>query len=127
MMRMVRLLFSCTALVILAVSVVGCGSSNPAAPTSTPAPTPTTPGTFTLGGLLTDGTSGGILPGIDVVIMSGSNQGQNVKTDSTGHYSFTGISNGTFSLRFSAVSYVTQTVTVTVAGNTTVNIVLQRM
>ena len=125
MVRMVRLLFSCTALVILAASVAGCGTSNPAAPASVPAPT-SAPATATLSGLLTDGFSGGILPGIDVQIMNGSNKGQNAKTDSTGHYSFTGVSNGTFSVQFSAASYVTQTVTVSVAGTTTLNIVLQR-
>ena len=127
MVRMIRSLFSCTALMILAVSVAGCGNSNPAAPTSASAPSPTTPATSSLGGLITDGFSGGILPGIDVRIMSGSNQGQDAKTDSTGHYSFTGVSNGTFSVQFSAVSYVAQTVTVTVAGNSAVNVVLQRM
>jgi hypothetical protein len=128
MTRTVRFLLSC-AVVTLGVSVAGCGHSNPpVAPTpTTPTPTPTsTPTTFTFSGLLTDGTSGGILPNIDVRIMNGVNQGQSVKTDSTGHYSFTGISNGTFNVQFSAVSYVTQTVPVTVAGNTTVNIVLQR-
>jgi len=129
MVRMVRLLASYTALVILAASVAACGKSNPASPSpgSNPAPTPgTPPATVTLSGLLTDGFSGGILPGIDVQIMSGPNQGQSVKTDSTGHYSFSGVSNGTYSVQFSAVSYVSQTVSVTVAGNTTLNIVLQR-
>ena len=123
MVRTVRFLLSC-AVLVLGVSVAGCENSNPApAPTLTPAPTPTpTAATYTLSGLLTDGTSGGILPGIEVQIMNGANQ----KTDSTGHYAFTGISNGTYSVQYSAVSYVTQTVSVTVAGNTTQNIVLQR-
>ncbi len=129
MARAVRLLLSC-AVLILGVSVAGCGNSNPTlapTPTPTPSPTPTsTPTTFTLSGLLTDGTSGGILPNINVLIMNGANQGQEMKTDSTGHYSFTGISNGTFNVQFSAVSYATQTVSVTVAGMTTANIVLQR-
>jgi hypothetical protein len=124
MVRTIRSL-SCTALVILAVSAAGCGSSDPAAPTPTPTPAPT-PATFTLSGLLTDGFSGGILPNIDVRIMSGANQGQAVRTDSTGHYSLSGISTGTFTVQFSAVSYVSQSVTVTVGGDTTVNIVLQR-
>jgi hypothetical protein len=126
----VRFVFSCTVLVILGVSVVGCGNSNPTlAPTSTLAPTPTptsTPTTFTLSGLVTDGTSGGVLPNIDVLIMNGASQGQDLRTDSAGHYSFTGVSNGTFNVQFSAVSYVTQNVSVTVAGNTTENIILQR-
>jgi len=128
MVRTSRWLFSCLALVILAVSLVGCGSSSPTAPASvsTPAPAPITPTTSTLSGLLTDGFSGGILPGIEVRIMSGTNQGQDVKTDATGHYALTGVSNGTFTVQFSAVSYVTQTVTVTVAGDTTLNVVLQR-
>lgn len=126
---MVRWLFSCAVVVILAVTAVGCGSSNPAAPTAapTPAPTPTNSATYTLSGVLTDGFSGGILPGIEAKITSGSNQGMDVKTDSTGHYSFGGVSNGTFTVEFSAVSYVTQTATVTVSGDTTLNIVLQRM
>src|SRR5262245_55715971 len=80
MVSMRRLLFSCTALVILAVSAVGCGKdSNPATPTASATAT-----TSTLSGLLTDGFSGGILPGIGVRIMSGPNQGKDVKTDLTG-------------------------------------------
>lgn len=84
MTRTARFLLSCA--VILGVSVAGCGRSNPTvAPTpTTPTPTPTsTPTTFALSGLLTDGTSGGILPNIDVLIMNGPSQGQSVKTDST--------------------------------------------
>lgn len=129
MVKAVRWLMWSAAPVVCAVSVAGCGSSNPAAPTSATAPTSTstTAATYSLSGLLTDGFSGGILPGIDVQIMSGPNQGQDIKTDSTGHYSFAGISNGTFTVQFSAVSYVTQTATITVSADTTLNIVLQRM
>jgi hypothetical protein len=58
--------------------------------------------------------------------MNGANKGAEVKTDATGHYALSGISPGTFNVQFSAVSYVAQTVSVTVEGNTTVNIVLQR-
>ena len=124
MVRTIRFLLSC-AVLVLGVSVAGCGNSNTApTPTLTPAPTPPpTAATFTLSGLLTDGTSGGILPGIDVLIMT---NGANQKTDSTGRYAFASISSGTYNVQYSAVSYVTQTVSVTVAGNTTQNIVLQR-
>jgi hypothetical protein len=87
---------------------------------------PTVVATFILNGLLTDGTSGGILPNIDVQIISGPNQGQTTKTDATGHYSIGGLAAGTANIVFSAVSYVTQTVFATITSNTTLNIVLQR-
>ena len=127
MVRAARFLLPC-AVLVLGVSVAGCGNSNTApTPTLTSAPTATpTAATFTLSGLLTDGTSGGILPGIAVLIINGANQSAEVKTDATGRYAFAGISNGTFNVQYSAVSYVTQTVSVTVAGNTTQNVVLQR-
>jgi hypothetical protein len=113
---------------VLGVWVSACGSSSPAAPTPTPAapPTVTAPSAFTLSGLVTDGFSGGILPGIDVLIMNGPSQGMTMKTDGSGHYALAGVQSGTYNVQFSAVSYVSQVVAVPVSSDTTINIVLQR-
>lgn len=90
-----------------------------------PPPVPTAPKPITSGilrGTVTDGTSGGILPGITMALPSGR-----TTTDATGHYEFTDVSFGTATLTASAVSYVTKTITITLAGDLTVDLVLQRV
>jgi hypothetical protein len=79
--------------------------------------------TFTLTGAVTDGTSHGVLPNITVQVTNGS--GQTTTTDGSGRYSISGLS-GTVNLQFSATSYTTQTASVTVNADTTLNVVLQR-
>lgn len=85
-----------------------------------------TPTTFTLTGTVTDGTSQGILPNITVQIGSGTNVGKSAVTDSSGNYSMSGLSAGTFTLSASATSYQTTTQQVTLSTNTRVDLVLQR-
>ena len=82
--------------------------------------------TFTLSGLVTDGTSGGVLPNILLQIVDGTNAGWSVFTDAGGHYTLTGISAGSFTLSASAVSYETTIRSVAVSGNAHVDIVLPR-
>ena len=86
----------------------------------------TLPDSFTLTGTLTDGTSHGILPNITVQIISGTNAGKSAVTDSSGNYTMSGLSAGTFTLSVSAASYQTTTQTVTLTANARVDLVLQR-
>jgi hypothetical protein len=94
-----------------------------------PAPTPTqTPTVFTLSGHITDGTSHGVLPNINVQITSGPNTGANAKSDASGNYSIGNLAAASaVNAQFSATSYITQTLTTNVgAGMQPLNVVLQR-
>jgi hypothetical protein len=120
--------------VLLVILAAGCSSSatNPTPlpvtpnPTPTPTPPPVAPAKYAISGLLTDGTSGGILPGINIQLLDGQNAGQSTMTDSTGRYAISGVLAGTMTLSASATSYQTATRSITVSGDTTVNIVLPR-
>ena len=84
------------------------------------------PTTYTLSGAVTDGTSGGVLPNINMQISSGANAGISTRTDGAGAYSFAAVLPGALTLSASAVSYQTLEKAVTVVGNTRVDFVLQR-
>jgi carboxypeptidase family protein/Big-like domain-containing protein len=84
------------------------------------------PVTFSINGTVTDGTSGGILPNINIQVSTGANAGKSARTDSTGQYTITGVSAGTMTLTASAVSYQTTDKTVTVTSSTRVDFVLPR-
>ncbi|PYQ97896.1 MAG: hypothetical protein DMF96_12790 [Acidobacteria bacterium] len=73
---------------------------------------------YTLSGTVTDGTSGGILPGIRMSITTGTNAGLSTTTDSTGKYSISGISAGSMTVSAPATSYQTLDKVVTVTGST---------
>jgi hypothetical protein len=79
------------------------------------------PTAFTIAGTITDGTSGGVLPGIEASV-----SGQAVRSDAAGHYQLTGVPAGAVTVQFAAASYVTQTKTLTLSENSTVDAVLQR-
>ncbi len=87
---------------------------------------PLPPVTYTLSGTVTDNFSHGILPNIVVQIATGPNAGAMTRTDATGTYTLTGLSPATASVTFSAVSYRTTTTTVTIAGDTSLDMVLPR-
>jgi Carboxypeptidase regulatory-like domain/Bacterial Ig-like domain (group 2)/Putative binding domain, N-terminal len=83
--------------------------------------------TFAIRGVVTDATSGGILPNIDLQITAGPNTGLATKTDSAGAYTLSGVLAGTQTVSASAVSYVTQAKNVTVvSSNATLDFVLVR-
>ena len=90
------------------------------APHSAPAPSSTG---FTLTGTLTDGTSGGMLPGIEVR----AGEFLAVRTDSAGHYVLPGVPTGALTIQFAAAGYVTQTKPVTMSGDAVLDTVLQRV
>ena len=68
-----------------------------------------TPTTFTISGTVTDGTSGGVLPGIAVSAAS-----QSTTTGSSGAYSFAGVSPGSVTVAASATGYVSNSKLVTI-------------
>ena len=88
----------------------------------------TRPATYTLTGLVTDGTSGssGRMPNVIVQIVDGGNAGLSAVTDATGNYAITGISPGSFTLSASTTSYETMTEKVSVSADTRVDFVLPR-
>jgi hypothetical protein len=103
------------------INVSGTGTGGTT--TSTPASS-----TVTLTGTVTDGTSGGILPGILVQITDGVNGGMSVKTTSNGTYTLPGVTPGSFTMQLTATSYIPQSQSVTVtAANPRANFVLQRV
>jgi hypothetical protein len=94
------------------------GSNNLSlAPHSAPAPTG-----LTIAGTITDGTSGGILPGIEV-----SAAGLAVRSDSAGHYQLTGVPTGAVTVTIAAAGYITQTKTLTLSENSVLDVILQRV
>jgi bacterial leucyl aminopeptidase len=82
--------------------------------------------TFSLSGLITDGTSGGVLPGINIRVTSGTNAGALAKTDGAGMYAIGSLAPGAMTVSASAVSYETVEKAVTVSGNTRLDFVLPR-
>jgi hypothetical protein len=86
------------------------------------APAPSLAG-YTLTGALTDGTSGGVLPGIEVR----AGEFLAVRTDGAGHYSLPGVPTGAVTIQFAAAGYVTQTKSVTMSGDAVLDTVLQRV
>jgi carboxypeptidase family protein/Big-like domain-containing protein/all-beta uncharacterized protein len=83
--------------------------------------------TYSLSGTVTDATSGGILPNINMQITSGPSTGLATKTDAAGAYTLTGVLAGAATVSASAVGYETQAKTATVVGNTTLDFVLVRV
>jgi hypothetical protein len=80
-----------------------------------------------LSGLVTDGTSGGVLPNIRVQIMDGAQAGRSTSSDATGRFSMADLSPGTVTVAFSATSYISQSRSVTISGNAQVDVVLERV
>jgi hypothetical protein len=76
---------------------------------------------FTVTGTITDGTSGGILPGIEASV-----PGTAVRSDNAGHYQLTGLPAGAITVQFAAAGYVTQTKALTLNENAVLDVVLQR-
>ena len=83
--------------------------------------------TVRLTGLVTDGSSGGILPNILVQITDGANAGASAHTDTTGTYTIAGLMPGSATVSLSAVSYVSTTKSVTLSSNARLDVVLQRV
>ena len=81
----------------------------------------TAPTGFTIAGTITDGTSGGILPGIEA-----SASGLAVRSDAAGHYQLTSVPAGAVTVTFAAAGYTSQTKTLTLTENSVLDVILQR-
>jgi hypothetical protein len=77
---------------------------------------------FTITGTITDGTSGGILPGIEVSV-----PGTAVRSDGAGHYQLTTVPAGAVTVQIAATGYITQTKALTLNGNSVLDVILQRV
>jgi hypothetical protein len=84
------------------------------------------PSTFSIGGLVTDGTSGGVLPNIYVQATDSAGKTDATRTGLGGMYSIGGLTQGTALITASAVSYDTATRTVVIAADTRFDFVLAR-
>jgi hypothetical protein len=83
--------------------------------------------TFTLSGTVTDGTSGGVLPNIDIQVTDSAESVRSARSGNGGTYAVTGVAAGPATLSASAVSYQTTRLTVAISGDTRADIVLQRI
>jgi hypothetical protein len=105
--------------VAFVVVTTGC-SGSPSAPTVPPAAT-----TFTLSGSVM--SSGAALAGATVLVLDGSNANRSTTTGSTGSYQLAGLQSGGFTIRVSAVDYMTTTQPVTLIANVVANVELVRL
>jgi len=85
------------------------------------------PTIFTVRGTVTDGTSGGALPNIQITITDGQNVGKFGRTDNAGTYLIGGVVAGTMTLSASASGYQTSTKSATVSTDTVLDWVLARV
>jgi carboxypeptidase family protein/Big-like domain-containing protein/all-beta uncharacterized protein len=84
------------------------------------------PSTFSLTGVVTDATSGGVLPNIAVQVASGPSIGLSARTDAAGAYTLAGVQAGAATVTASAAGYESQTKGVTIVGSTRLDFVLVR-
>lgn len=80
------------------------------------------PTEFTIAGTITDGTSGGILPGIEARIGDMA-----VRSDDAGNYQLISVPTGAVTVQFAAAGYVTQTKSLTLSENSVLDVILQRV
>jgi hypothetical protein len=85
------------------------------------------PATFIVNGTVTDGTSHSVLPNIAISTLDSTNVTRRATTNDSGNYSITGVASGVVVVTASATSYQTVTQSITVTGNTRVDIVLPRV
>jgi hypothetical protein len=83
--------------------------------------------THTLSGTVTDGTTGGILPNIDIQATDSAGKTLSTRTGSAGTYSIGGLAAGTITVTAAATSYESATQTVTLSADLRVDIVLKRV
>ena len=85
--------------------------------------------TFTLSGVVNDGTTGrsGRIPNAVITVLDGSNAGKSSSSDNNGTYELTGLASGTFAVSASFSNYETATKTVALSENTNVDFTLTRL
>jgi hypothetical protein len=83
--------------------------------------------TYTITGTVTDGTSGGVLPNIDIQASDSAGKTLATKSGSSGAYTISGLAAGTVTVTAAATSYETATLTVALSADLRVDIVLKRV
>ena len=126
---------SLVGVVVLALGVAGCGSSDsssstPTSPTTTPTttPTPTTTTTTTtasLTGTVSNSSSEGI-NGATVTVLDGPEAGASVVTNSSGAYTFDSLTTGNVNFKATATFYRDSSAGVSIDGTNTLNFTLAR-
>jgi lipopolysaccharide export system protein LptA len=82
--------------------------------------------TFSITGTVTDGTTGGVLPNVDVQAAESGGKTTTVRTNGAGAYALNGVAAGPVVLSAAPVSYEPKTVNITLSANSVVDIVLTR-
>lgn len=83
--------------------------------------------TYTLTGTVIDGTSGGVLPNIDIQASDSAGKTLSTKSGSAGTYTIGGLAAGTVGVTAAATSYQSATQTVALSSDLRVDIVLKRV
>lgn len=94
--------------------------------TTTSTTTTSVQATFTLSGVVTDGTSRAVVPGVTVIIVDGPSANKSAVTDNNGAYSISGIISGTFTVRASRNAFDPIAIQITLTQNTRQDFVLPR-
>jgi hypothetical protein len=82
--------------------------------------------TYRIAGTVTDATSGGILPNINIQAADSAGNTPSTKTDGAGAYAIGGLAPGSITVTASATSYQTTKLNVSVSSDTRVDVVLPR-
>jgi hypothetical protein len=107
---------------LIAVLAAACGS--PTKPTTTTTTT-TPPTTFSLSGKVTDSTTSTAISSAIVFIADGPNAGKSATSDASGNYTFAGLQQSGFTVTASACTYLSQSKSVTLTANQTLDFALQ--
>jgi hypothetical protein len=83
--------------------------------------------TYTISGTVTDGTSSGVLPNIDIQVTDSTGKMLSTRTGSTGTYTISGVASGTVSLTAAAISYESTTLSLALTADQRVDIVMKRV
>jgi PKD repeat protein len=120
-----------TVMLVVALSVIGCGdgdSSSPTSPTPGPTPTPTptptpVPTTAALSGTVSS-TTGQRIGGAQITVLDGPNMGQSVETNGNGEYRFESLTIAEVNFRANASGYLEDRRSTRVDGTNTLNFAL---
>lgn len=114
--------------VVFVVAAAACSGSKETATSPSPTPPPTgstltfsLSGTVTGGNMYTGGAAPTALAGATVSIVDGPNAGKSTTTDASGKYAFTTLQQAGFTVKVSAATYVTQSRSITLTSNLTLD------
>jgi hypothetical protein len=112
-------------LLLTAIAACGGSSATPASPAPTPGPTPT-PTRWTLSGTVRDREAQTAIGGARVAIVNGANSGRSATTDAQGSYRLETLDAGTFNLEVSAEGFSTDTRSIALGSDLTVDVGLRK-